>query len=243
VKIFEKLAKGILNMPNRIIIDFERGFINAISHCFPKTYISGCLFHYGQAIWRKIQNVSLSEKYKNCEKFRKYMRSFLDLAFVPSSQIHLEYLKLKTCTIEVDKFETQKLILFFEYFERNFVGYISSKSEELQKPLYNHGFWSVYTNIINSIPRTTCTIESWHRNLNSNCTRAHPNIAKFVELIQTEDEVVRTKLARERSGNIVFPGKNWCKEEKLRMIVHSYYEYDGFGYFEALYNIYGWKFE
>lgn len=41
--------------PRRIICDFEMGIISAIKQCFPNTDLRGCLFHFGQIIWRKVQ--------------------------------------------------------------------------------------------------------------------------------------------------------------------------------------------
>ena len=40
--------------PETIGVDFEQAFINALRECFPNAKIIGCLFHWKQAIRRKM---------------------------------------------------------------------------------------------------------------------------------------------------------------------------------------------
>lgn len=60
VSVFRELlvvaANYELNLcPSHIVCDFEMGIISAIKECFPTTDLRGCLFHFGQIIWRKVQ--------------------------------------------------------------------------------------------------------------------------------------------------------------------------------------------
>ena len=46
-----------------ITIDFEESVWRAILDVLPNVYIRGCSFHWGQAVWRKIQEVGLQVSY------------------------------------------------------------------------------------------------------------------------------------------------------------------------------------
>src|SRR5690606_40923214 len=67
--IYEKLLNAIKVLvptcnPQVIKMDFEKAFIAATSKCFPNAIISGCSFHFSQAVWRHIQSCpTLLERY------------------------------------------------------------------------------------------------------------------------------------------------------------------------------------
>ena len=44
-----------LTEPASIVTDFELAAIKAFQHHFPKVKMSGCLFHFGQCVWRQLQ--------------------------------------------------------------------------------------------------------------------------------------------------------------------------------------------
>ena len=45
--------------PKKVILDFEIAVWKALKTVFPETKLQGCLFHFKQAIYRKIQVVFL----------------------------------------------------------------------------------------------------------------------------------------------------------------------------------------
>ena len=50
--------------PEKFHIDFEAGMLKAIERVFPDSEVKGCLFHFTQAVWRKVQAVGLSQAYR-----------------------------------------------------------------------------------------------------------------------------------------------------------------------------------
>jgi hypothetical protein len=50
--------------PEIIEIDFEAVFISAINKVFPDTVVTGRNFYLNQSVWRQIQNIGLTVRYK-----------------------------------------------------------------------------------------------------------------------------------------------------------------------------------
>jgi hypothetical protein len=139
-KIFSFLKSIIIKEPKRIIIDFEMGLLNALSFCFGTSMITGCLFHFSQAIWRKLQNLDYQEIY-SVQTVQTYIRLFIDLAFIPSYAIQLEYEKISAIQFYVEDEFKSSLRNFIEYFEKTYI--INENINNFKKsPLYNHSFGS-----------------------------------------------------------------------------------------------------
>ncbi|XP_076035995.1 uncharacterized protein LOC143021958 [Oratosquilla oratoria] len=70
--------------PTVIIVDFEQAIIQAISNVFgPETRTQGCFYHLTQSTWRKIQDLGLTNHYKESENFRHFCGQIDSLAFIP----------------------------------------------------------------------------------------------------------------------------------------------------------------
>ena len=62
--------------PVRMMSDFESSAIGAANYVFPNTIKSGCLFHFGEALYRRIQRLpNLYVQYLNVEGFQMSIRS------------------------------------------------------------------------------------------------------------------------------------------------------------------------
>ena len=73
--------------PQFIIADFEQAAITAARRVFPMATINGCYFHFGQSIWRKIQDTGLATRYGTDIEFAIRLRMLIGLAFLPPSEI------------------------------------------------------------------------------------------------------------------------------------------------------------
>ena len=73
--------------PISIMIDFEKGSMNALSTVVPHATVLGCLFHLGQSLWRRIQNEGLSNLYHDDENIKLYSKMLIALSFVPPEDV------------------------------------------------------------------------------------------------------------------------------------------------------------
>ena len=77
--------------------------------------ISGCLFHFGQCIWRQLQALGLQKKYQEDKPFNLSVRKLIALAFLPIVDV------VKAFDLLSDEFDddADKLL---DYFESTWIG-------------------------------------------------------------------------------------------------------------------------
>jgi hypothetical protein len=54
----------MMNLKQKNITDYEKGLMNAVKDVFHNAEFNGCLFHFGQDIWRRINTSGLVKTYK-----------------------------------------------------------------------------------------------------------------------------------------------------------------------------------
>ena len=145
------LIKESLPLPPRLIhfrSDYENATMNAMINVFPHVKLEGCLFHFSQANWRKIEELGLSRIYSETCNSMNLCGWCPALAFVPADNIHEAFEELKGILPE----EADPLSA---YFEKTWVGYWqmdpSSGNSPLRPqrlvwkaPLFSPDVWSVY---------------------------------------------------------------------------------------------------
>ena len=75
------------NPPESFTTDFEAGAVAAIQSVFPTTRNRGCLFHFGQCIYRQIQTCGLKGEYEKNLELTKKLRVLLAFAYVPVNEV------------------------------------------------------------------------------------------------------------------------------------------------------------
>ena len=106
--------------PLHAISDFERASMNAMKAVFPQIIITGCLFHYKQAIFRKLGNLHLSNYFLKNRIANSYFKLFMGIGFLPQENIinAFNYLKL----VRIGNTAHQENInKFIDYFERTWI--------------------------------------------------------------------------------------------------------------------------
>jgi hypothetical protein len=186
----------------------------------------GCHFHFGQIIWRNIQSLELSVKYKDNKEFRLFVRSFLALSYVPKLEMEGKY------ELICDRYK--RLIGCDEDFE-NFRAYFYSNwiDNNLKRALtHSFSFWSINHRILFDLPTTTNSLEAWHRSFNANAVIAHPNLSKFICLLQKEETKICALIARLNDGKCVASGT--LKKNQIKNILTNFRYYKDLEFIEAV---------
>lgn len=70
--------------PIQIVCDFEKSLHIALQFEFPRSRLCGCNYHFGQSLWRKLQANGLTQSYRDDCRFRKLVRKFMTIGFLPT---------------------------------------------------------------------------------------------------------------------------------------------------------------
>ena len=191
------LLPPTLGKPISIMTDFELAAMNSFSRHFPWAEISGCYFHLGQAVWRKVQNENLTEKYLQDPEFALRVRKFLALAFVPPRQVHRFFgLLLVDENARGDGYLNE----FIRYFQGTWIGYQAPNGFETEARFPYHT-WNMYERVKEGLPRTNNAIEGWHCGFALNIQN-HPNLETLVDKYHTEQNRNRLRRTQQDMGRV-----------------------------------------
>ncbi|XP_022183073.1 uncharacterized protein LOC111042691 [Myzus persicae] len=169
------LRNGLVFNPKTFLIDFEIGMIVSIRETFGyETSIKGCLFHLGQAIWRKVQYLGLIHDCNQNGEIKKTVRRICSLALVPKDQI--DY-----CWIEIHAQapEHEGLNRLMSYFVETYL--------DTDVCIFNRSIWNHYET---DHTRTINHLEGWHAALNRTISRPHPNIFILIKELKTSSKIL-----------------------------------------------------
>ena len=92
--VFEALKDKAITLgytlnPENFSTDYELAAIQAIKKCFPNTQLAGCLFHFAQICWRKVQQSQAGIDIRKLieSELRTEFHMLIALAFIPVSDI------------------------------------------------------------------------------------------------------------------------------------------------------------
>jgi hypothetical protein len=99
--------------PTKIQIDFEVAAFNAVEFVWPNTFIVGCYFHFGQSIWRRIQNTGLCRKFNEDQTFSTFVELCSSLLLVQIEDVFSAWNYNKR-TYSLQNVETDSFLSFVE---------------------------------------------------------------------------------------------------------------------------------
>ena len=162
-------------------MDFERASIDAYLGTFPESSVAGRIFHLGQALYRKAQEIGLSEKYKASDDFRLRVKTIAALAFLPIDEV-VEGYELVAVGFEEDEKE------FLAYFESTYTG--RSTPNGRRRPLFERHLWNVDHRMTSGSLRTNNAIESSHCAFARGVAQSdRPSVYRFIESLHVQQNI------------------------------------------------------
>lgn len=199
-------------------IDFEPGAIAALELMFTSSKIQGCLFHFCQCIWRRVQALGFAAQYNSHKDVRDWVRLGVSLALVPLNRLDEAFLLFEGLSpLQITQAQTTA---FLDYFVETWIDEIDGKFSRSALEIFAfiitdrvkeyHGFLKKIYNLFyyrekwnhfdNSSARTTNTAESFHSKLNRMAGKPHLNIFAILELLQTVQDESEIEIERLKSG-------------------------------------------
>jgi hypothetical protein len=154
-------------------VDFESAVWRAIPEVFPDVTVRGCGFHWGQAVWRKIQEIGLQSSYNNDVGTRKFLRKELALPYVPVAHVQDLFTALKT---EIENSPADLLQRLLQYAENTWI----------TSDIWIPSAWNVFDRSI----RTNNDVEGWHHRLNNKARKGNLNFYVLLQVIHDEASLV-----------------------------------------------------
>jgi hypothetical protein len=159
--------------PRNFQIDFEFPVVQSLRVIFPNAAVHGCLFHFTQCIWRKVQNLGLTKLFRDNREVRRTIRRVAALPFLRLEDIDDAWL-----TICAEKPDFSALEQFMDYVVFTWIGDDEENTAKFSREMWNHHN--------NFGPRTTNHIEGWHYCLNRAIGKSHPNLFEFINSIKEQ---------------------------------------------------------
>jgi len=168
-------ARGMTLNPPAIQLDFEKAAHNAASDVFPGVVLKGCFFHYGQCIWRNVQQQGLTTTYQSDHDLYRFVRRAAVLPLVPPALV--DDVWLQAMADSPDTVPTR--------------AFADNVTETWLEGTFDRDMWNHFNT---NGARTTNHLEGWHQKLNRLTKKAHPNIFEFISVIQTEQAANEVKI-------------------------------------------------
>ena len=147
---YKKILKKVLELiptPNvqRITIDFEKGLWQAFRLVLPGIEVKECLFHWTQAVWKKVQQLGLQTAYSDNKAINSFIRKLMALPFLSHETITAMFEHLANLATTPT---LQELVLYIQ-------------NTWIENEIWSPSTWSVFTFFV----RTNNDVEGWHHGL------------------------------------------------------------------------------
>ncbi|XP_050066333.1 uncharacterized protein LOC126555451 [Aphis gossypii] len=180
----------VLNI-NIIHLDFEIAAHTAVQNTFSGVTVKGCRFHFGQALWRKIQsNNNLRQSYNAKQnETGEWLKMFFGLPFLPVHEVTDAFTDLMSICPQ------DACSAFGDYILNTYI--------EGQFPM------EIWTHPINAniTTRTTNGAERFHQGFNSEFYSPNPSVFMVIDVLRNIhiDTVTRMNQYHKGIQNIIRP--------------------------------------
>ncbi|OWZ03038.1 hypothetical protein PHMEG_00025299 [Phytophthora megakarya] len=158
--------------PAQVVVDFEQALIDSVEARFPTVRVIGCLFHWKQAIGKRMVVLHFP-------LLRLMEVGIMDmLTVIRPDDVDLAGIRFverrirSRCREETIQYSTERWLLFWVYFRRTWL------------VLFPVNVWNVHGMDLQIVSRTNNPLERFNRELNAAITAPHPRLSAFVGMIE-----------------------------------------------------------
>lgn len=197
--------------PEQVIADFEDAPIAAIHTIFGNdVVVSGCWFHYAQALVKKVRKIGLSDAYNTDVATKQVIRCLMSLPLLRPIDITSGFEDIKTLvTPDTPFINSMKKML--SYVEKQWIKKSTVGPDRLS--------------VHDSESRTNNAVESFHSALRRRVKVAHPNLFTFLGHLQRVTADIQAEIARLNLGLVIRRSKkrsNLINENRIKTCIRRY---------------------
>jgi len=179
------------------MIDFEMAAKKAYEELFVGIIVKGCLFHYGQSLFRKFVQIGFKTEYLENPILQVWFKS---VALIPINTVETQFQNLKyQIKFEIFANEPTKIAKseqFISYFERTYLG--AARDSVQKAAIFPIIMWNHFDN---DDDRTNNDVEGDNNKMKLFCGAAQPNISKAVKLLRQYETTAHDKYKNAQKQN------------------------------------------
>ena len=194
--------------PTRVISDYEQASIRAIQTTFGDHVESqGCFYHLTQSTWRKIQQLGLTQRYRDEEDVKLFCGMLDGLAFLPIHEVPngMDFLKTNT---------PPGLESLVDYFDSVYVSGTycriqipAANPDDIPlirmrhiQPMFPPPLWNMFEPTVNNNPRTNNFCESWNFGFSKLVGHNNPSVWTAIDAIRKDQALVSVVILQNANG-------------------------------------------
>jgi hypothetical protein len=201
-------SMGLSLQPEIVVLDFETAAHNAFKLSFPLVMVRCCGFHFSQAVFRKLTQLGLKNRYVDRDdEVGKWLKTCFGLPFLEPNAVEDAF----TDDLMAEAEPVPEVESFADYLLDT---YITSTSR------FPPDMWAASPGE-RTFPRTTNAAEAYHRHLKDSVGRSHPNIFVLAGVLMSLQEETYVKIQSVNLNRYVRPAER-AKVEFIRAAYQRY---------------------
>ena len=143
------------------------------------------------------------------------MRMVASLAFVPILAVPQAFYDLEA-VIRLNYNNHNGVDVVLDYVEDTYIGR-QCRGRPHDVPMSPIQIWNMYDRTLAQLPRTNSNVEGWHKRFQTTCGCAHPNIWKFINILQNEKSLIHAEIQQALGGHAARPQKRVYADSAARV--------------------------
>ena len=181
-------------------MDYEVAPKKEFDKVFPDVHMSGCFFHWRQALNRQLSKKGCTRFHNENLAFQEIVAKCIALAYVPPDEIHEYSWLIEESWEKVEESMTHEAAEWLLYFNTTYVGNLNSRTGRRKQPKFCHTSWNKYNEVLDSESTTSNKAEAWNKAYG---VRSDPNTSFWGALDSfRREEALAVRKFREETINV-----------------------------------------
>jgi hypothetical protein len=168
--------------------------MKAFKIVFPVCDIKLCLFHFVQALFRKIEEPGLTHNYKNDTKVKL-------LCKLPPIKVKIFFEIISRAFLQLHPILYKDFLI---YFKKSYIN--------ISIDYFNIDVWSAYSRCIDKLPLTTNNLEGFNSSINKLSECSHPSLINLLPILLSVQSDIETKMAI----SLTYPLLSYSSDKTMR---------------------------